>query len=100
MKFTGKRFLFFKSILRVLQFPCLESSLTVQRSHPQALLNQSIQYNYVRNSGISKDLLSVLINIVSLMIFPVGVKNMWYIEYIDLFMTKQFLTTLFSVAET
>ena len=34
------------------------------------------------------------------MIFSAGVKNMWYIEYIDLFMTKQFLTTLFSVAET
>lgn len=33
------------------------------------------------------------------MIFPVGVKNMWYIEYIDLFMTKQF-ATLFSVVET
>ena len=60
----------------------------VQRSHPKALLNQSIQYNYVRNSGILKTSFLLLINIVSLMIFPVGVKNMWYREYIDLFMTK------------
>ena len=88
MKFTEKRFLFCKSSLCVLQFPCLESSLTVQRSHPKALLNQSIQYNYVRNSGILKTSFLLLINIVSLMIFPVGVKNMWYREYIDLFMTK------------
>lgn len=34
------------------------------------------------------------------MIFPVGVKNIWYKEYKDLFMIKQFLATLFSVAET
>lgn len=99
MKFTEKRFLFFKSSLSVLQFPCLESFLTVQRSHPKALLNQSIQYNYVRNSGILKTSFLLLIDIVSLMIFPVGVKNMRYREYIDLFMTKQF-ATLFSVVET